>query len=150
MARSYIQGKWFPRNPGKYKGNPNEIVYRSSWERRFFEWADMNPSVIEWSSEEVVVPYICETDNRMHRYFVDVSMKIKTTDGTVKSFLVEIKPWQQTQPPKFPGRQTARYLNEVSTFVKNQSKWKAAKEYARRYGAEFIVLTEKELSIGKK
>jgi hypothetical protein len=147
MGKRYNQGKWFPKNPGKYAGNPNDIVYRSSWELRFFNWADQNSSVVSWASEEIIVPYICETDNRWHRYFVDVAMKIADSNGNIRTYLVEIKPHAQTLPPKYTGKQTARYITESQTFVKNQSKWKAAKEYARKRGAEFVVITEKELGI---
>lgn len=149
MPRTYNQGKWFPKNPEKYVGDVNNIFYRSSWEKRFLNWCDMNPSVVAYSSEETVVPYICGTDNKPHRYFVDITMKIKDQNGNIKTYLVEIKPYAQTQPPKFKGRKTPRYLAEVETYIKNQSKWKAAKEYAKQRGAEFTIITEKELGIGK-
>jgi hypothetical protein len=147
MARNFIQGIYKPRNPQKYRGDPTNIVFRSSWERRAFEWADTNGSVLEWASEEIQIPYLCETDNRMHRYFVDLFLKIRDQNGIVKSYLVEIKPFAQTLPPKYPGKQTARYLQEAETFVKNQSKWKAARKFAQSNGIEFIVITEKELGI---
>ena len=132
-------------NPKKYAGDISNIVYRSSWELRTFQWADLNQSVIQWSSEETVIPYVCQTDNRLHRYFVDMKIKIKGIDGTIKDYVVEIKPYAQTMPPKFPGKQTKRYLEEVETFIKNQSKWKAAKEYAKERNMQFVILTEKEL-----
>lgn len=145
MARSYKQGFFIPMNPKKYAGDISNIVYRSSWELRTFQWADLNQSVIQWSSEETVIPYVCQTDNRLHRYFVDMKIKIKGIDGTIKDYVVEIKPYAQTMPPKFPGKQTKRYLQEVETFIKNQSKWKAAKEYAKERNMQFVILTEKEL-----
>lgn len=145
MTRKYKQGLFIPKNPQKYAGDVNHIIYRSSWEYRTFQWADLNQSVIQWSSEETIIPYICQTDERMHRYFVDMKIRIKGQDGKVKDYVVEIKPFAQTQPPKFPGRQTKRYLEEVETFVKNQSKWAAAKQYAKDRNMEFVILTEKEL-----
>lgn len=148
MPANYKQGKWFPRNPNKYRGDINNIIFRSSWEKRFFEWCDINPAVIEYSSEEVIIPYFCQTDGKWHRYFVDAYIKIKDKDGNIKSFLVEIKPFKETIPPQFPGKQTKKYLTEVATFIKNQSKWKAAKQYAESRGLQFIILTEKDLGIG--
>lgn len=145
MTRKYKQGLFIPKNPQKYAGDVNNIIYRSSWEYRTFQWADLNQSVIQWSSEETIIPYICQTDERMHRYFVDMKIRIKGQDGKVKDYVVEIKPFAQTQPPKFPGRQTKRYLEEVETFVKNQSKWAAAKQYAKDRNMEFVILTEKEI-----
>lgn len=149
MPTNYKQGRWFPRNPEKYRGDANNIIFRSSWEKRFFEWCDTNPSVIEYASEEIVIPYLCETDGQWHRYFVDAYIKIKDKNGNMKKFLVEIKPSKETLPPKFPGKQTKRYLTEVHTFIKNQSKWKAAKAFAQKNGVEFVILTEKELGIGR-
>jgi hypothetical protein len=144
-SRAYKQGLFIPRNPQKYSGNVSNIIYRSSWELRTFEWADMNPSVISWSSEETIIPYVSKVDGRYHRYFIDLKLKIRGTDGEVKDYIVEIKPFQQTQPPKFPGRQTPRYLKEVETFITNQSKWEAAKVYAEERKMKFVILTEKEL-----
>ena len=66
-------------------------------------------------------------------------------EGILKTYLVEIKPDAQTQPPKYPGKQTKKYLTESMTFMKNQSKWSAAKQYASDRGWEFIILTEKHL-----
>lgn len=146
-VQTYSQGIFKPINPTKYRGDLTNIIYRSSWEKRFFHWADVNPSVLEWSSEEIVIPYRCQTDGRVHRYFVDAYIKIQNSAGAVDSYLVEIKPGAQTVPPKFPGRQTKRYLAEVNTFIKNQSKWTAAEQYASQRGSKFIILTEKELGI---
>lgn len=147
MARSYHQGRYVPVNPEKYVGNRNDIVYRSSWEKRFFVWADLNPSVVKWNSEEVVIPYICATDNRMHRYYVDAFIMIRTAEGKIAKLLVEIKPEAQTVAPKFPGKQTRRFLTEMSTYMKNQSKWEAAKKWANDRGMDFIVITERHLGI---
>lgn len=145
MAKTYRQGFFTPKNPQKYSGDVTNIVYRSSWELRAFQWADLNPSVLVWNSEETVIPYICQTDGKLHRYFVDMKLKIKSVDGTIRDYVVEIKPFSQTQPPKYPGKQTKRYLEEVETFVKNQSKWEAARNYAKERNMQFVVLTEKEL-----
>ena len=50
-------GKFIPKNRNKYKGNPKKIVYRSLWERSFMKYCDSNPSILEWSSEEIIIPY---------------------------------------------------------------------------------------------
>ena len=149
MSRYPQPKKWFPKHPEKYAGDVNNIIYRSSWELRFLNWCDQNTAVIMYASEETVVPYICATDNRPHRYFIDITMKVRGADGSIRNYLVEIKPHAQTQPPKFKGKQTKRYITEVETYAKNQSKWKAAKEYARQHNAEFIIISERELGIGK-
>lgn len=135
-----------PVFPQKYVGDPTNIVMRSSWETMFANWCDKNPSILKWSSEETIIPYRCPTDDKIHRYFVD--FKITTANG--KTYLVEVKPAKQTQPPVFPGRRTQRYLTESLTFMKNQAKWKAATEYCKDRGWEFKIITEHELGIGAK
>lgn len=139
--------KYIPLNPQKYAGDPSIIIMRSSWETKFAKWCDTNPNVVQWKSEETIIPYKCATDNRMHRYFVDFQISVKTKEGVVKTYLVEIKPAKQTVPPEYPGKRTKRYLQESFAFIKNKSKWEAATEYAKRRGWEFIIITENELGV---
>jgi hypothetical protein len=138
--------KFIPIFPEKYTGDPTNIIMRSSWETRFASWCDKNPSVLKWSSEETIIPYKCPTDNRIHRYFVD--FKITVTTG--KTYLIEVKPKTQTQPPIYPGKRTQRYLQESLAFMKNQAKWEAANEFAKDRGWEFKIITEHELGLAPK
>tara|TARA_A100001015_G_C14998730_1_gene717376 strand:- start:909 stop:1352 length:444 start_codon:yes stop_codon:yes gene_type:complete len=131
-------GRYRVKNIRKYAGNPSKIKYRSLWERQVMRWLDDNDSVLRWNSEEVIIGYKCKTDNRLHRYFVDLYIQMK--DG--KEYLIEIKPKKQTMPPKQPTRKTKKYLNEVLTYGKNISKWEAAKEYAHKRDMIFQVWTE--------
>ena len=106
-----------------------------------------NDKVVWWNSEEVVIPYVCKTDGKCHRYFVDVLFR--TTEG--KTYLVEIKPHGQTVEPKISGRKTKRLLQEVFTWAKNTSKWEAARAYCREKGWTFQIWTERTLEkIGVK
>jgi hypothetical protein len=137
MAKTY-KGKYTIKKPKKYLGDPTKVTYRSLWERQAFRWCEGRDDVVGWSSEEVVVPYVCPTDKRAHRYFID--LKIKFSNG--KIVLVEIKPKRQTVPPQKPKRQTKKYLTEVMTYVKNEAKWKAASKYAKDRGYHFEIWTE--------
>ena len=138
--------KYTPIFPEKYTGDPTNIIMRSSWETIFASWCDKNPSVVKWSSEETIIPYRCPTDNHIHRYFVD----FKITVNTGKTYLVEVKPYKQTQLPEYPGKRTQRYLIESLTFMKNQAKWEAATNYAKDRGWEFKIITEHELGLTPK
>lgn len=143
----YYKGKYKVKNVDKYAGNVEDVVYRSSWERAAFKWLDTNPDVVEWAAEEVVIPYVCATDRKPHRYFID--LYFKTSKG--KKYLVEIKPDSQTKPPKVPTRKTKRYLSEQLTYAKNMSKWTAAQEFAKDNGVEFVIWTENTLkALGMK
>ena len=139
--------RYVPINPQKYSGDVSNIIMRSSWETRFAKWCDMNPQIIRWSSEETVIPYVCPTDNKLHRYFIDFKIRVQQKDGSTRTYLIEIKPLKQTEPPVFPGKRTKRYLTESYSFIKNQAKWKAATDYAKDRGWEFKILTEKELGL---
>jgi len=134
-------GRYTIKNPEKYAGDHKNVIYRSLWEKYCFKWADTNKDIKSWSSEEVVVPYVFDGDDRWHRYFVD--MKITFKNG--KTILVEIKPHKETKKPAYPGRRTKRFLNESMTYVKNQNKWKAAEKYAKKRGWQFVIWTEHEL-----
>lgn len=148
MARSYKQGFFKPKSPEKYSGDHTKIVFRSSWEWSFMTWCDRNPSILEWSSEEFHIPYYYSVDEKMHRYFVDFKIKIKTPQG-VFVFLIEIKPLAQIQRPKAPKKQTKKalssYEEQIKEWVKNQEKWEAASKYALDRGWGFKVLSEHEL-----
>lgn len=141
--------KYTPINPQKYTGDPTNIIMRSSWETKFALWCDKNPSVIKWNSEETIVPYVCPTDNRWHRYFIDFKIQIRDKAGNLKTYLVEIKPDKQTKPPQVPSRKTKRFLLEAATYMKNEAKWKAATNFAKDRGWEFIILTEHHLGMNK-
>ena len=144
MAES-IKSRFKPSFPRKYKGNSNNIICRSSWERRFCNYCDINENIIEWGSEEFFIPYISPKDNRVHRYYPDFIIKVKESTGQVKTYVIEVKPKKQTAPPAKPKRQTKGYLREAFEYARNQAKWKAAREYCADRMWEFKVITEKEL-----
>jgi|TARA_R100000482_G_C5124857_1_gene148038 hypothetical protein len=146
LAMSY-SGKYRPSNRQKYKGDPTNIIYRSLWERKFMVWCDKNENIVEWGSEEIVIPYISPVDNRVHRYFPDFYVRARTRDGRSQKFIIEIKPKSQCAPPKKKKRITKQYLSEVKTYAVNEAKWKAAEEYCKDRRMTFKILTENELKV---
>ena len=134
------KGKYKPVNPKKYMGDTNKIIYRSLLERKFFMWADRHPDVLKWASEEFSVRYISPKDNRPHKYFPDVFIKIKKADGTVDNIVIEIKPKTQTVPPKKgnTAKSEKRYIRECLTYGVNTAKWKAAEKFCAANGLEKI------------
>jgi hypothetical protein len=146
----YYKGKFQPKNPAKYRGNPTNIVYRSGWELRVCKWLDENPSILEWASEEVQIPYFSPIDGIWHRYFPDYLVKMRDRDGKVSVRMLEVKPHKQTKPPtvrKNGSKITQKYINEVRTWGVNDAKWKAAEEYCKDRGWTFHLITEKELNL---
>lgn len=134
------KGKYKLKKPEKYDGDHTQVIYRSGWERFAFKWCENQEDIKSWSSEETIIPYISAVDNKYHRYFVD--LKLNMRDGSV--VLVEIKPDKQTRPPK-SKRRTKRFISESLEYVKNECKWKAAKEYCLDRGWHFQIWTEHTL-----
>lgn len=141
------KGYFKPRNPSKYRGNPSNIIYRSSWELKLMMWLDHHDDVLEWGSEEFFIPYRNPIDGRVHRYFPDFYVKRKGSDGKIETMVIEVKPESQTREPKKQERKTRKYINEVVAWGINTSKWKAAEEYCLDRGWKFKILTERELDI---
>ena len=140
------KGTFKPKNPTKYNGNANNVIYRSLWELRVMKYLDDHPEVIWWASEELIIPYYNPIDNKKHRYFPDFVAKMKRKDGTVMTYVIEVKPEIQTKKPE-QKRKTKRYIQESMTYVINQSKWKAATEFCKDHGWEFKIITEKHLGL---
>ena len=138
---------WFtPKNRSKYKGDSENVVYRSSWELRVMKWLDESPSVIWWASEELIIRYKSPIDQKMHRYFPDFIVRLKQKNGTESTVVIEIKPQKQTVKPE-QKRKTKRYLQEAATYAINQEKWRAADLFCKEHGWQFKVLTEKDIGI---
>lgn len=135
------KGFFKPKNPSKYKGDPTNIVYRSSWELKLMRYLDTHDEVVQWASEEFCIPYRSPIDSRIHRYFPDFWMKSR--DGRVT--VIEVKPAYQVQEPKKQSRVTKKYLREVFEYGKNKAKWKAAEEFCAGRGWNFQIMTENEL-----
>lgn len=141
------KGLFKPRNPKKYRGDPTNIIYRSRWELVFMSYLDSHKDVIQWASEELVIPYRSPIDGKVHRYFPDFWVKKVDRQGKTNIVVIEIKPYAQTLEPKPQKRITKNYLSEVKTWGINSSKWKAAEEYCKDRGWEFMIMTEKELGL---
>ena len=141
------KGKYIPKNPQKYKGDPSQVIYRSLWERKFMVYCDRNDKVVEWGSEELVIPYVSPWDGRYHRYFPDFYIKVRTKNGSLKKYIIEVKPKNQCTPPeRNPKRRTGVWYNKVKTWGINKAKWKSATEFCLDHNMEFKILTEDHLN----
>lgn len=157
------KGRFHPKNPQKYKGDSSNIIYRSSWELMVFRRLDEHPDVIEWSSEEVAIPYVNPVRSMkagkqtVSRYFPDIIVKKRLPTNEIVTMMIEIKPKSQTAPPDpsrknatKTGRTSRRYINEAATYSVNAAKWEAARRYCRERGMEFVIMTEDEIKPLKK
>lgn len=138
-------GRFSPKNPSKYKGNATKIFFRSSWEYHVMRHLDTHPNVIEWASEEIIIPYVSPIDGCRHRYFPDFWVKQKNKDGKIEILLLEVKPKAQCSEPKPQNRKTKSYINSVMTWGVNSAKWESAKKLCEEKNWIFKVLNEDDL-----
>jgi len=144
------KGLYKPKFPEKYKGNPCNIVFRSSWEYKLMKYFDLSGNIVQWQSEELWIPYRSPIDRKVHRYFPDFLICVVDKNGNKTTKIIEVKPKKQTIPPKLKSngtRPTKRYLTEVMTYGINSAKWNAAKDYCSDRKWEFLIFTEKELGL---
>lgn len=141
------KGFFKPKNPKKYKGDPTNIVYRSSWELKLMLYLDDHKDVISWSSEEIIIRYRSPIDGKIHRYFPDFKVTKINKEGKLETALIEVKPLYQTVPPERQNKITKKYITEVKNWGINEAKWKAAKEFCQDRGWSFHIFTERELGI---
>lgn len=162
----YHQGYFYPKNPEKCL-TPNSNIYRSGYELQFLTYCDNCPSILRYASEPIAIPYknpvssfaycmrkgINPNDTRYWKtsmYNVDFWIEVPDGAGGTRKIFIEIKPYAQTIPPVKPDENAKpaafkRYNKESMTFLQNNAKWKAAKEFCSVRGCEFMIVTERTL-----
>lgn len=162
---NYRQGLYVPDNKDKvFKLNEKGgLYYRSSWELTAMKYFDMSDDVILWGCECIEIPYqmtkpdkhgIVSVSN--HRYYPDFYYKLKMNDNSIREIVLEVKPEEQTKPPKWKdgSRLTQKQLKSyewgINEYNRNMSKWEAALEYCTPRGIEFKFLTEEQVNSLKK
>lgn len=149
MAYSFRQGFFQPKFPEKYQGNQNQIVFRSSWERKLMYKLDLTEEVISWASEEVAIPYFDPVTNKMRRYFIDFLVTYKGKNGEIYKLAIEVKPYSQTIPPQPPKNKNKkaqmRWFQSLRVFETNKNKWASAMKWCKENGYKFVILHEKNV-----
>jgi len=134
----YQKSLYQVRNKSKYIGARAPIA-RSSWESTFFAFCDNHPSVLQWASESIAIPYRDPLTNKQKRYFPDVFIIYLDQTGKKIAELIEIKPSTQT------GQKKTRSAVNNAQILKNHRKWEAAMAYCAKNGITFRLLTEEQL-----
>jgi hypothetical protein len=135
-----------PINQNKYKGSQYPVA-RSGWEYKMCRFLDLNENVIEWISEQPLIPYLNPNTGTTWNYYPDFLIKVKTSTG-IKIQLIEIKPKKQTVPPIVTAKKKKKtILTEAATWSVNKAKWAAAKIYCSQRGWDFKILTEDDIFV---
>ena len=110
------------------------------------KYFDVNPSVIGWASEEVVIPYYDSMSKKVRRYFPDFLIKVKTKDGKLRTHLIEVKPTKDLRPPVGgKGKKKSTVLYELKTYQMNRDKFASARKWCDDRNIIFDIWTEKHL-----
>lgn len=148
MANNWKKGVYTLKNPDKYLGDVDNVVFRSSWEEEAFKILDNNPKILAWASEEIKIPYakpLPDGNYARSVYTPDLFIVKEEVDGTITRQLIEIKPHKQTQPSK--ARKPLVKLKEQYEYAVNQHKWHAAEKWCEKYGIIFSIVTEKDMFV---
>lgn len=138
MAR-FAQDRYQIKNPEKYLGN-KAPYYRSSWEFHFCKFCDEHPSVEQWVSEGIKIPYRNPFTGKNTIYVPDFFIVYVDQNGKQHAELIEVKPVNQTVKEK-----TGRSRANQAAWALNQVKWEAAQAYCKQKGIRFRVVTEEDL-----
>ena len=139
MSLKFAQSIYQVKNPEKYVGT--KLPYcRSSWETTFCMFCDNNPSVQQWASEPVKIPYRDPLTGKQTVYVPD--FLIYYIDRNMKSHaeLIEIKPENQMLIEK-----VGKNPYNQAQYVKNMAKWEAANKWARNQGITFRIINEHDI-----
>jgi hypothetical protein len=140
--KHFVKGVYKPKNPHKYVGDLNKIVYRSSYELQMHQFLDNNERVLRWSSEQVIIPYVKPTDGRVHRYFPDYWVEYVNKEGEILQEIIEVKPKSQTRMPRPNSKQK---LYEQAVLAINLAKWRAADAFCKQHNMKFRIITERSV-----
>jgi hypothetical protein len=138
MSR-FAQGKFTLKNPAKYVGNKTP-TYRSSWEFTFMKFCDEHPSIEQWASEAIRIPYRNPLTGKQTIYVPDFFITYGDKTGKQRVELIEVKPANQTIKEKL-GKSRANQAH----WIVNQAKWEAARIWCKQKGIFFRVINEGDM-----
>lgn len=135
----FAQGKFNLKNPEKYVGKKTP-TYRSGWEFHFMKFCDEHPSIIQWASEAIRIPYRNPLTGKQTIYVPDFFITYHDKNGKQRVELIEVKPSNQSSRERL-GRSKANQAH----YVINQAKWEAAQAWCKQKGIIFRVVTEEDI-----
>ena len=138
----YSQGPFTPKNPEKLIGNAKP-VFRSSWELAMMTFLDSHPSVIQWASESIRIPYRNPLTGKNSQYVPDFLVLYKDKNGKQRAELVEVKPKKEAMLENAKSKRDRAFL------MVNQAKWAAAMAWCKKNGVTFRLITEEDLFMQK-
>lgn len=138
MSRSYVQGIFKPTNPDKYVGD-KPAVFRSRWEMIVMQMFDTNPSITNWASESLRIPYVNPFTGKHTVYIPDFVVTYVDANGKCHAEIIEVKPAKETY------LEQAKTQHAKAAVALNTYKWAAAQIFAKAHGMKFRIMTEHDI-----
>jgi hypothetical protein len=135
----FAAGKFQLKNPSKYVGTKTP-TYRSGWEFTFMKFCDEHPSIAQWASEAVRIPYRHPFTGKHTVYVPDFFIVYNDKGGKQRVELIEVKPKNQTLKEK-----TGRSKTNQAHWIVNQAKWESARAWCKQKGIFFRIVTEDDI-----
>lgn len=101
---------------------------------------DENPSVLNWASESVKIPYRDPFTGKNTVYVPDFFVVYVDKNNQKHAELVEVKPANQTLLEK-----AGKNIHNRQQYVKNMAKWEAARAYCQQKNIKFRVVNETDM-----
>jgi hypothetical protein len=139
MSLKFAQSIYQVKNLEKYVGTKMPYC-RSSWETTFCMFCDNNPSVQQWASEPVKIPYRDPLTGKQTVYVPDFLISYIDKNMKLHAELIEIKPANQMLIEK-----VGKNPYNQAQYVKNMAKWEAASKWARAQGIKFRIINEHDI-----
>jgi len=139
LSLRFAKGQYKLKNPDKYIG-AGQPTYRSSWELAVMRMCDNNPSIQQWASEGIKIPYRDPLTGKQTVYVPDFLVVFIDKNMNKHAELWEIKPANQQIKEKV-GKNP---FNQAQ-YVKNMAKWQVATQWAKSKGLKFRVLNETDI-----
>jgi len=146
MSLKFAKDLFQIRHPEKYVGSKTP-VYRSSWEMTFMMFCDNNPSIQEWASEPVKIPYRDPLTGKQTVYVPDFLITYIDRNHKKHVEMIEIKPANQMIKER-----VGKNAYNQAQYVKNMAKWQAAGQWCKNRGIRFRVINENDIfqNVNKK
>lgn len=139
MSLKFAKSVYQVKNPEKYVGTKPPYC-RSSWETTFCMFCDNNPSIQNWASEPVKIPYRDPLTGKATVYVPDFLIHYIDKNMKKHAELIEIKPANQMLIEK-----VGKNPYNQAQYVKNMAKWAAASKWAQQQGIKFRVINEHDI-----
>jgi hypothetical protein len=109
------------------------------------QFVDNNPSIQQWASESIKIPYRDPLTGKQTVYVPD--FLIVYLDKHMKNHveLIEIKPANQTLRER-----VGKNVYNQAQYVKNLAKWESASAWCKSRGITFRIINENHLFAGTK